>query len=292
MTLSLAALLLASSLALGQPDAPAPDRPHQGAREPLDPAKVREDLVNRLERSRAYALDLERAVAALDAGADPRAALDAIREPWRGPGPRSDDPRPDPQPDRTGDQPRFVRLTEEELTQAEAFVREHVPRIAARLDQARASDPEAARRMMFYLGPRIREVMRSQERGEDLFQARVEELGAMADVLDAMRAYREASRGPERSPETLASARIALREVILRQFDLNITVQRIEMHDLERQLDERRAEIARRLEMRDRLVDEMLRRSTEDPRDGRRRRGDSAEPSRRDADPAKPPPPR
>lgn len=285
MTRPIAMLFVAAGVAIGQPERGPDrgpggrerqperlpqDRPSERPLERWSPEQVRGELAARLERSRQYAAQLEKAITDLDAGGDPQVATGLLRE-W-GPRPAIERGPDDGRPTDAGhDRPGWLgpRLTEEEVAAAEAFVREHVPRIAERLDAARATDAESARRMMLYLGPRIRETMRSRDRGEALFAARVEELGAMADVLDAMREFRDAARASDGAPERVEAARGRLRDVLFHQFDLNIEVQKIEIADLERQLEERRAAIARKLESRARVVEEMLRRST-----GERRRGD------------------
>src|SRR5690606_259293 len=176
----------------GAPAAPA------GAAERPAAAAAESDRDAALRRVDAWIRATELRLAALhegrnriEAGEAPAAVLRELFE--RGAAEGSDDegrPERGSYPDRRGDgrgRPldprgeerrgeRRPELSEEELAEERAFVEERLPRLGERLREIEAKNPEAARRMLNRLSPRLREICSLTETDPDLAERRLEQM--------------------------------------------------------------------------------------------------------------------
>lgn len=162
------------------------------------------------------------------------------------------------------------------------FVDEHLPRLAERLREMEAHDPEAGGRMLRRLGPRLRETMGMRGRSPETFSARVEELRLSLDMVEEARRVRRAieTEGPQ--SERAIEARRSLRTLAEQHFDAQARVQQIEVRELEAHVAELRAEIERKAQERDaaidRRVEDLVRDLPPGPEaTGRRERRDGAD---------------
>lgn len=299
MTAALIALAAGASVALAQPGGPSP-RPRD--REPMlerdgppEPGALREMLSRRLEEAARSVESLQKALAALDAGASPEDVLRDIeprarrfgpgRTPGEGFGPeggRREWDRPDPEGPRAGDGGGGGGRIDPDA--ARAFLKEHLPDLAAKFDALAAAEPEMAERLMMRMAPKIRETISLKEREPELFALRVQELGAGARVMDAMRSFREArgvADGEGVGSERLAKARAALRESLADHFDVRLKLQEHEVAQIAKRLERMRSEIESRRAKRDAEIGQMLDRAEQgSPPEGDRPRPRDGVPKR------------
>ncbi len=258
---------------LSQPGEPAP-RPGQRAGE--DRAAVQARLQRRLEETRKAEERIARALEQLEAGAPVEEVRGIAEGPWRGrrgPDGRPDGPPPDgPPPGRPppGGPPPDGRPPEGPADRPAlmAFLREHAPEIADRLEGMRSRNPEEFERVMSRMGARVREVM--AERDPGLREARLDEFRHGPKVFEASRRLVDLIRAgaPE---EQIDAARAQVRALLGEQFDLRLERHRAEIGALEERLTRIRREADEYRSRRDEIIaqgmDRIERRARETPGD-------------------------
>lgn len=277
----------------GAPAAPA------GAAERPAAAAAESDRDAALRRVDAWIRATELRLAALhegrnriEAGETPAAVLRELFE--RGAAEGSDDegrPERGSYPDRRGDgrgRPldprgeerrgeRRPELSEEELAEERAFVEERLPRLGERLREIEAKNPEAARRMLNRLSPRLREIRSLTETDPDLAERRLEQMQSAMRLAELGHTLRN------RANEDLSSAeqealRAELRSLLAAHFDERVREQEIEVERLREQVAELEASLreqrSRREETIAEKVDAIMARATQggapDPDGGKR----------------------
>jgi hypothetical protein len=253
--------------ALAQPqDAPPPAEPPREAPLPADGPGIEERLQRRLDELSA---ERERLLAAMELarkGADREEVMRALRPPGaEGDAPRQErdgrpwDRRPDrmdgdrpgregPGRDRDGERPSF--RDPEHRERVMAYLREHLPEVADRLDEMNESNPQLAERITSRLGPRVGEIMDLQEREPELASLKLEELRNGLAIIEAIRQCREAGD----SPEQLAPARATLSARIADQFDIRARLNANEIERLRRRLDRLQADLDSQLSEREQTI--------------------------------------
>jgi hypothetical protein len=130
-------------------------------------------------------------------------------------------------------------------------LRESMPHVAARFDQLRQHDPQAAERLSARLLPRMREAFETRDSDPELFNLRMDELRSMGEVMAAAQELRTHS-GSEAEKEPL---RAALREALGRQFDARHASDLREITKLEERVADLQEEARRKLANRDAMID-------------------------------------
>jgi hypothetical protein len=290
-------LVVAAAAHGAQPDnAPAPRRDGpQGAMRAIvneqDPQRAKRMLEELLTETRNLERDLSDALDRMNKGDAPRDVLrelgdrravarEGMRDrvgdrPRPGNGARDmrdlrDGPQGEagpagPQGRRPGDRfvkpGGFAKLTQQERDQLREDFRRELPDVAADLEALRSTNRDMAEGIFSRIAPRYfeaREIRRTEPQLADL---RIVELRGTVDVLRKTKAYREAVKLPA-SDATRATAitqsTADLRAAIAKNFDERLAVQKYEADSLAQRLDELRADIARKGERKDSLVDDAL----------------------------------
>lgn len=254
----------------------APQPQQAGARPaPPDRDEIRARLVRRLEDARRLGARLEQAINRLDAGAAPDEVRDLADAP---PGDRAGRPprqgmrfagRPDEGegPGRRDGGPDERPFTRQ---QAAEFVREHLPRLWERFEQARARSPQEFDQAVDRVMPMVRDL--ASERDPRLREARVAEFDHGMKVFGAARRLGELIRGGG-SDADLAAARGELRTLIGEQFDLRLALHRAEIASLEERLARLRADAEEQSAKREQMIEDGVRRIEERARRPRRESG-------------------
>lgn len=247
---------------------PPADPPPQ----PDDRGALRVRLERRLEQVRRDEERLTQALEKLEAGEpleEVRGAAEGPRDGPRGrPGPGrrgAGGPRPDGPPPPGGPPPQG-RVDPHAIME---FIRAHTPELAARLDELRRRDPQAADRLMERLQGRVREVL--SERDPALREARTAEFRHMPRMFEVSRRFTQAIRRGAPEAEA-AAARTALRSAIGEQFDLRLKRHQAEISVLEERVTRIRREVEDYTTRREQVIDAALeraeKRAREPERDG------------------------
>lgn len=244
------------------------------AAEPEGQAKLRETLVRRRDMAEAMRARLDEAIARMDRGErvdlesfeDFRGVLGGDRPAGRGQGPQGMEPpgegqdrsRPMERGIRRGGGPDVPDATPgsiEEHRRMRAFVDEHLPLLAERLRTIEKDDPEAPRRMLGRLAPRLREAMESQSRSPEFFQLRITELQQGFLIIESARRFRRVVETEGAESEAAKAAREQFRVLAIEHYDTQVRVQQMEVAELEARIAELRSEIDRKITDRDREID-------------------------------------
>ncbi len=286
----LAGTVLAATT-FAQPGGRRPEPPPEPPREAApDPDAIKERLARRLEDLDRQQARLREAIARLDRGDAPEDVLRDL-EPHRGdgrarrPGPDDGpgdkfDSRPEGRPDgrmdgrpegRDGWDPAQP-LTPEGRRWVEEFLAGSMPVMAERVARLREADPQGADRLLMRLAPRLRDAARLKDSDPELFDLRLAEIRVGMDVIDAIRALRQAQ---ERG-QGVDQATTMVRESLTRQQDIRDRLTTHEIRVMSARLDEMKADAEKRKAGSNARIDEMVRRLVE-----RREPGDRREPGGR-----------
>ncbi|MFM9994449.1 MAG: hypothetical protein ACKVU4_01465 [Phycisphaerales bacterium] len=266
-----------------KPGTDAPPRPRTVEE---DREQVKARLTRRQEDLARIQQRIQQAIERLDAGA----ALDEVRQLADRPGDRPGDRGPGERDGRRGPGgrergagdpndggppatreggPPDDRGMDRERTLA--FVREHLPELWERIEQARQRGEEDHERMIGRLMPRLRELM--AERDERVRDARIAEFRHGQTMFTAAFRYGELVRGG--SPEAeQAAAKAELRTLVGKQFDLRIARHQAEIASLEDRLARLRKDVEEQTSRRDEVIDDGVKRFDERAREPRREGGD------------------
>lgn len=268
-----AVAILATS-ALAQPPERGP-QPQQEERTQEDLEREREvlrkRLEQRLEQIREIEAQIESAMGKLDEGATPEEIVFSFRPGVfdlhprdRDGGPRDGRPGQDPPPPNPLDTPERV----------DAFMTEHLPDLAAWMNDFRSRNPEIAERFMDRLMRQLGPIAALEHTDPDLFKLRLEEYRVGYQILEYRGDYRESatSKGPQ-DPATLAIRRQLAAALELR-FDIKLQVLRHEIETVEGRVTALHDELAETESTRSETIDRQLRYFT-DLSERRRRRGAS-----------------
>lgn len=183
-----------------------------------------------------------------------------------GPDPMDDDrehSRPDPErsgfnkpggggprggPDKTGP------LSPEDRERALQFLRDHLPKVGARLTEMAKSSPKLADQMLGRFSVKIPE-LRAAQHDQELFELKVREVEGGLRIMEAMRAYRDAIT---RKAPDVESKRSELREAFTNQYDTQLAIQKRDADRLARRIEALREEIQERQADRDATIERQL----------------------------------
>lgn len=251
----------------GQPDHRPGDRPGDrfGDRTPQTPEQFRARLERRLEDTRFIEQRLEAAIASLDAGTSPDDVMRTLFQPREGD--RPGEPRDFDQPWRGGPDQR-APLTPEERDQLNAFIAQHMPRVAVWMAELERDDPRMLDAIRNRMAPQLRELQRMHERDPEGAQVRTDEVVATLGVMRAVRLYRASVNAAAANASTdnpaIAQTRSDLRDALAAQFDARLAASRHEVEALGKRIKSLEADIASQTDNRDAHIDAALDRITSD----------------------------
>jgi len=264
-----------------QPQQPGTQRPEPRREVPEDPAEATrllnrtlQDLDERRERVRE-------AIQKIQQGTPVREALRGVDlRPERGPRPEhgpggpggpNGEPRirmggdPGGLAEALGDRSTGRRLehppTPEQKAHAMAFMREHLPDIATRMQEYEKTEPERAERALMRIIPRVLEAEGVRKSDPKLFMLRVREIDGQAKVVEAIRVDREARESKD--PARIEQATAELRAALSTQFDTRLELQEHEIESLTRRLEELKNDVQKKRSTRNGAIDEMAKRVRE-----------------------------
>lgn len=150
----------------------------------------------------------------------------------------------------------------EEHEQLMALLRESMPRLAARIDEATKTDPEAGKRMMTRWAPRLREAAELKRHDPELFDLRMAEMRQGWTVIEASRAARELGKASHDKDEGIADKRTKakdeLKAALAAQFDARLAMQSHEVSALEKRLSELKGHLDEQRAAKDARVGETM----------------------------------
>lgn len=256
---------------------------------PQEPAEARKFLERRLEEMTKRQQKLRDALKRLDDGVPVREALRGL------------DPRGDHGRGQDGDEPRMGMerpldrergerrrgehaegepaeggrrperaATPEARQHAHAFLREHLPALADKVEAQSRKDPEQADRNFARLMPRLAEAENVMRRDPELFKLRLRDIEATVGVVEAIKAYRDAAKA---DPAHAEQPTQALRSALGAQMDARMNLQAHEIQALGKRTEDMKADLDKKRGNRDAAIDDMLRK-IKDFKDGEGRRGE------------------
>jgi hypothetical protein len=180
--------------------------------------------------------------------------------------------------------------TPEQREHVRKFMREHLPKVADRMEKNEKENPEGFERGLTRLIPRIDDAEEVRTHDPKLFSLRVREIDGQIRVVEAIRADREAKESND--PSRIEQATQELRGALTAQMDTRLELQDHEIEGLTKRLEELRADVEKKRSGREAAIDEMLKRVREFS-DRRSRERTQSEPRKDKADaPRQPVPPR
>ena len=238
-----ASFLLAAGSSLAQEQArPAaePNAPRAARPEPEDREALKARLERRQDETRQSLTRIERALKMLDEGQP----TDRVREEAsmrRGNGgSRSRGPDGAPQPPHPP--------TREALA---AFLLEHNPELASRLDELKVSNPEMADRILSRIEPHFREI--AAERDAEMKELRTQNLRLGWEIMGAARELGQALRA-DPAGAAADQTRATLRALLANQFDLQVKLHKREIMLLEERVARLRQEMEQQSTDREKYV--------------------------------------
>lgn len=237
-------------------DRPAERRP-PGEQPPTDREGMKAFIQRRLEDLRLRTEALDRALKRLDEGADPAAVREDVESPRGGgrrgaggPGDRFGGPDEQMMPPA---QPLPPLSPEQTLK----LLDEVAPRMAARVRQFAASNPEFAERMIGRMRGKLDELRGIREHDPALFRLKAAEMQGAYAVMETMRKFRGAVR-ENASPEEAGRLREELKTAVGEHFDQQLAVQQHEVERLTERLEKLQSEIKDRQQGRDRIIERQV----------------------------------
>lgn len=170
-------------------------------------------------------------------------------EPGRGGEGRPGEGRPEGGPAGRAVEAQPITLTPEQIAEIIAFLREHAPEFADRIERIRAQNPEIEQRMVARFAPLYLEFLDLMRENPEAAELKVREFRVGASIMRAMGEVRGATFAQPQDPERLARAVEDLRKLIGEQFEIRlalheneIAVLRERVARLEGELSQERAE--------------------------------------------------
>ena len=149
------------------------------------------------------------------------------------------------------------RLSAEERRRVRAFIAERSPEIIAKIDELAGANPRAAERLVDGLGARLKALEGVRERDPAEFAVRIDELKNTIEIMRLSRLVIEAQR--KKAPEEeIAKSKSALREVMDRQFDVRVALQRRQIDAVRKRLERLQGELDGAANARAKTVDEKM----------------------------------
>jgi hypothetical protein len=207
------------------------------------------------------ALLLSPALAQQPTPAEPDADIEAVE---RGPGPR--------QPHRPGHRPSRP-LTEEQTEKILDFAKENLPAVYQRLESLRESSPQRYQRTLRRMLPRIAHLMKMTPEQR---KTQIELSRLRMEIFKLARQYNQATDDEAR--QTLREKLLAL---LGEQFELEQTLRREKLKEMETLIERLRDEINQRAQQKDTHVEAQLEKTLEHVQRFGQKQGDPPGPSRR-----------
>jgi hypothetical protein len=149
--------------------------------------------------------------------------------------------------------PMFQELTDEQVEEILAFVKEKMPWRYEQLKQWQEEKPDFFRRMCRRLRFEIGQLKRLKKDNPKAYEAAMEEHRLRA------RAAELAARARQTESETdRQKAKAELREVLARLFDAEGKAREAQIHELEERIHQLREQLAERARQRERIIEHML----------------------------------
>lgn len=148
-------------------------------------------------------------------------------------------------------------VTDEDVTAAMGWVKQHMPRLAPRLEDLQRSDPEAFKRVVQRMRPRIAEMQRLAAESPESAQTRIADWQAGMRVVDASGKLRELKKASA-SEGDLNKARDEVRAALAEQFDAQLKLQESEIVRLKERTDRSQKRIEERRASRDQWLKERM----------------------------------
>jgi len=263
------ALGLAVPAANGQPSGSEPTVQREAVpapvRDRIDPSRLKARLEERRDQLAAAATAVENAIQRLENGSPPEevaADMERLADEVRGGDARDTRRFPGRDGGRRSGELRESRNSQAPVDHAATLeiLKEVAPAFAARVESVRASNPEAADRMMGRMAPRLREAARTRTTDPELYELRVAEIRSGIDVLEAGRAYREAVGTGDAG--AISGALAAVKGAAENQFDARLATERRELLAFEARVEEIRGQLTRRTSEREAMVNAFVERMT------------------------------
>lgn len=140
-----------------------------------------------------------------------------------------------------------------EMERVRRFVRKHFPEGMEKLEKFRRRRPDAFRRHMRQMMPRIRRMMETMERNPEAGALMVHEERLNLDIQRIAREYSQAV-----DPDRLEALRHEIRARVEERFDVRLNRREQEIQRLERRLEAIRAQLANDLESREFQIEQEL----------------------------------
>ncbi len=153
-----------------------------------------------------------------------------------------------PGPERPGP------LTADERERTLEFLREHLPKVGARLTELAKTSPDRVDFILGQMGSRVPE-LRAIQHDKELFELKVREMGGGLKIMEARRAYRDAIS--QKSPE-IDARKAELRAAFAEQHDVQIALQKRDVERLAKRVETLRAELEKRQTDRDTVIDRQV----------------------------------
>ncbi|MFO8013219.1 MAG: hypothetical protein R6X20_07930 [Phycisphaerae bacterium] len=151
--------------------------------------------------------------------------------------------------------PMFQELTDEQVDEILAFVKEKMPWRYERLKAWQEEKPEFFRRMCRRLRFEIGQLKRLKKDNPEAYEAALEEHRLRARAAELAARARKAE-----SEEAREKTKAELRGVLERLFDAERRAREAQIHELEERIAHLRRQLAERAEKRDRIIDWLLER--------------------------------
>jgi hypothetical protein len=186
-----------------------------------------------------------------------RPLRDALRERLERQGrpPRGPANRPGPAAERNPAEHRAAAL---------AVLGDINPRLAERVQQAIRDNPERARIVLGRLGGRLDHLIQLRQDDPEMYKLRVRDQRSTLHTVALVRRLREAQRSGEQAQVAALSDR--LREHLTEHFEVRQRIRERELHNLEKRIEQLRAELDDHRERKQALIDQYVERARTDQR--------------------------
>jgi len=149
--------------------------------------------------------------------------------------------------------PMFQELTDEQVAEILAFVKEKMPWRYEQLKALKETKPDFFRRTCRRLRFEISQLQRLKKDNPEAYETTMEEHRLRARVVDLAADARKAE-----SEEARRKAVTELRGVLQRLFDVEGKAREAQIHELEERIQQLRRQLAERAEQRDRIIEHLL----------------------------------
>ena len=257
-----------SELEIEPLDAPVNEaRPNEG--EPRDAESLRKRLNQTLAFAQRIVETHEAALAQLDSGESPREVMRLLRSPemQRGsinarrvreqsgnPGEGSLNPTEPPE------------MSPRDAKRVRSFIAQHLETIDAQLMQVEQISPEATKRLIGRLAPKILEILHLEEEEPAIAALKLDELKSGLAFIEVAGQYRGMLRTPGTSDSDIEAAKERVRQAASDRFDAQVQIKQYEIHQLTMRIQELHIALDDLNSQRDTQVESMIVAAAKNPR--------------------------